>query len=294
VTILPTIRHQLEQAAERKAASTGRLRLAPDARFPRRAPIHLGAVSSGLGVIVALGIALAAVMLLAHQVTRNSPQPLRHERTPVAAAESHRTVRLLLDGDGVGSVKFGQSPAVTATRLGRLFGAPVGAMQIPNGYQRFGCGFHWEIWRGVGGGSDGRLFIAQLTAWFRDARFVGYDYAVDNFATSHSNLTEHTTPRIMLATSWGLAVGDSLARGRRLYGRAFVVYTRAQGTPRNPRLPRLPFWRASTPTGLVEGAIGNTALIARPYGTAKRTVNVQQAIHSIDAGASPNTPCAGA
>jgi hypothetical protein len=200
-------------------------------------------------------------------------------------------VRPILDGDGIGSLKFGRSPAEVAKSLGHMFGAPVGAKQVPHGYLRAFCGFHWETWDGVGASSKGQLFVAQLSVWFRNSRFVGYDYGVDNFSTANSNLNRHATPGMMLTTAKGLAVGDPVALGDQLYGRAFVVSTRMQGTPPDPRLPRIAVWALATATGPIDGSIGNTVLIAGAYDTATRTVNVERAIHSIDAGALPNTPC---
>jgi len=176
----------------------------------------------------------------------------------------------MLAGDGIAGVKFGRSPAVVAARLGRRFGPPVGADQIAHGYIRAGCGFYWEVWDGLGASSYGRRFVAQLTAWFRHARFVGYSYGPNNFQTELSTWSQYASHPMMLATSTGLAVGDPLARGQRLYGRAFAVTTRPQGTPPDPRLIRLPVWEASTRADQLRAGLESptwcTALTAHPSG----------------------------
>jgi hypothetical protein len=196
----------------------------------------------------------------------------------------------ILDGDGIGDLKFGQSPSVVAAKLGRLFGPAVGARQIAHGYIRAGCGFYWEVWDGVGATSDGRLFVAQLTAWFRNSTFVGYGFGPNNFQTALSSWNEYATRPIRLATAKGLTVGDSLARGRRLYGRRYVLTTEMQGTPPNPRLLRLPVWSASTPNGRIEGGVGVIKLVQRAHGASTWTSR-QRGIFGIAAGDDPNTPC---
>ena len=93
-----------------------------------------------------------------------------------------------------------------AARLGRLFGPPVGAGQIPHGYIRAACGFYWEVWAGLGASSDGRFFVAQLTAWFRDARFVGYDHGPNNSNRQPETWTQYVRHPMLLATARRLAV----------------------------------------------------------------------------------------
>jgi hypothetical protein len=193
----------------------------------------------------------------------------------------------ILDGDGIGDLKFGQPPAVVAAKLGRLFGPPVGARQIPHGYMRAVCGFRWEVWDGVGATSDGRLFVAQLTAWFRHARFVGYGFGPNNFQTRFHGANRSEGRPMMLATPEGLAVGDPLARSRRLYGRTFFLTTQLQGTPPNRRLSALHGWGASTSRGRIAGGIGVTNLVDRGHATTSRP----RSIFGIGAGRGPNTPC---
>jgi hypothetical protein len=190
----------------------------------------------------------------------------------------------LLGGDGIGSVRFGESPAAVAARLGHLYGSPVGAKQFPHGYMRDVCGFYSESWNGVGAASHGRQFAANLAAWFRDSRFVGYTYSDDFRATVWDQYASHP---MGLATSRGLKVGDPVGRGRGLYGRRFVLTTEAQGTPPDRRLVRVPVWEVSSSSGRIWGGVGRTALAGDAFG--KHRVG----IHSIVAGATPNTLLAG-
>jgi hypothetical protein len=206
----------------------------------------------------------------------------------------------VLEGDGIGSVKFGRAPAAVAARLGRLFGPPVGADQVPHGYRRAGCGFYWEVWDGLGAASDGRLFAAELEVWFRNSRLVGYSYFGNNFETTFQNdWKQYASHPMMLATAKGLAVGDPLAHGRRIYGRSFLVTSQMQGTPPNPKLERLPEWEASTASGRIRGGIGSTRLVRNPglvegaHGTANwaNSTSSRRSIVGIGAGVVPNTPC---
>jgi hypothetical protein len=236
-----------------------------------------------VGLPVLLAVVLASCGAWAGADTKSNPSP---QNTGAARAAPRR----LLDGNGIGGVKFGQSPAIVAASLGRLFGPPVGAKQVPHGYIRAFCGFHWEVWDGLGAASDGRLFVAELEVWFRNSRFVGYTYFANNFQTDLNTWDQYASQPMMLATAKGLAVGDPLARGRRLYGRAFVLTTQMQGTPPDPRLLRLHVWEASTVSGQIEGGIGMTRLVEGAHRTPNRTLR-HQGIFGIGAGVGPITPC---
>lgn len=214
----------------------------------------------------------------------------KSDRRSRSASMVHAAPRPVLEGDGIGKVKFGQPPDVVAARLGRLFGPPVGANQIPNGYRHAFCGFYWEVWEGLGASSDDRFFVAELTVWFRSAQFVGYDYGPNNFQTKLSTWNQYARHPMMLATGKGLAVGDPLTRGQRLYGRSLLITTEMQGTPPNPRLIRLPVWEASTASGTIEGGIGITNLVKGTDGTSKWSLS-RRSIVGIGAGVGPNTPC---
>jgi hypothetical protein len=194
----------------------------------------------------------------------------------------------VLRGDGIGGVRFGESPAAVARELGRRFGPPVGAGQIPHGYGHPICGFRPEDWNGLGASSAGLLFVAQLTAWFRHDRFVGYDYGSNSIETGLS--AGRGFRPVMLATANGVAVGDPLARARMLYGRALAVTARMQGTPPDSRLMRLPAWVASTGSGPIGGWLGATKLL-RGRSESSEYLTGKDTISGINAGATPNTPC---
>lgn len=83
------------------------------------------------------------------------------------------------------------------------------------------------------------------------------------------------------ATTRGLGLDEPLGRGRQLYGRAFVVTSRAQGTPPDRRLERLPASEVHTARGRIYG------FIDAPGGLLSTT---RRTIGSISAGALPNTP----
>lgn len=251
----------------------------------------IGAISSQrLGRVtlpVLLAILVASCGGQAGASTKSAP-------SPGAAGTGRATPQPLLEGDGIGSVKFGQPPDVVAARLRRLFGPPVAANKIPNGYVRFRCGFYWEQWNGLGAASNGDLFYARLLVWFMKARFVGYDYADNSMETYYglgsSDRTQLARRRVMLATAKGLAVGDPLTRGQLLYGRSFVVTAQMQGRP--PNLGRFAAWEASTASGRIKGTSDSPVLIEGAINKPSHRVSRHRlSIDGIDAGTNPRTPC---
>lgn len=202
----------------------------------------------------------------------------------------------LLEGDGIGSVKFGQSPDAVAARLRRLFGPPDGSNKTRNGYRRDVCGFYVEQWGGLGAASNGHLFYAGLQASFRNSQFVGYNYYDNNMETYYglgsTAVKKLARRRVMLSTAKGLAVGDPLARGQRLYGRNFVVTAQMQGRP--PKLGPVAAWKASTASGRIEGTTDSPILIEGPLTSHPSSMDSRhrRSIEEIDAGTNPRTPCA--
>jgi hypothetical protein len=73
---------------------------------------------------------------------------------------------------------------------------------------------------------------------------------------------------IVFATARGLTLGDTVARARHLYKRAFIQTRVAQGTPPSAKLPRLPV--AEMPTGSGE-------ISAYIQGFRQRTVSLVRA-----------------
>jgi hypothetical protein len=239
---------------------------------------------------MAIGLMSALVAVLLAACGGGGDAGTKSDPSRLNTGAARAAVRLVVDGDGIGSVRFGQSPGVVAARLGRPFGPPVGATQIPHGYIRTACGFYGEVWNGLGASSDGLFFVAELTAWFRHARFVGYSYGPNNFQTMLNTWNQYASHPMMIATATGLAVGDPLTHGRRLYGRTFVLTTQRQGTPPSPRLMPLPVWQASMPSGRIEGGIGITNVVDDANSTSKWTMR-HRSIVGIGAGMAPNTPC---
>jgi hypothetical protein len=195
-------------------------------------------------------------------------------------ASGSRADQHLLSGTGIGTITFGRGPKTVAAGLERLLGRPSSASAASTiGYFRsIGCGLDHEIiWAGLAvraGGSNS----AGLTLYFKHSRFVGYAYGPP-YGRPRGPVVRHG---LMLSTTNGLGLDETLARGRMLYGRAFVVTTQPQGTPPNPRLERLPAWEARATGGRIYGFIDS------PSGTVSSS---HLSIGSISAGAIPNTPC---
>jgi hypothetical protein len=260
-----------------------------------RQRLPIGALVSAAGVAVALGVAILAVGLLGnHARATRSPAISK----PLASPRHSGALRLL-EGNGIGSIHFGETPASVDSGLARLFGRPKGGS-----YVRSICGFdHASYWIDL---LDVRpknfpgthLFSASLVVLFKRSHFVGYVYN-DDQAIAPGAVADETHlplnssqarqllrgPRLTLRTARGLLLGDPLAQARRLYGRAFVETTQVQGTPPNPRLGRAPIWEVETPNGRLYGAIDNPQTTRSFYGSSRRSIG------SISAGQNPNTPC---
>jgi hypothetical protein len=228
-------------------------------------------VVAALGVAVALGIAVAAVALLGHR------------RTVTGSPATGLAHRYPLDGDGIGTIRFGDSPDRVVAGLKPLLGLPEGARtaQRPNGLVRSICGFDYEIdWVGLPQRATASRYThsAGLTIYFRHSRFAGYSYGPP-WGDRNAPLVRHG---VMLSTSTGLGLDEPVARGRQLYGPVFVITSQPQGRPPNPKLERLPAWHVRTTTGLIYGYIDSPK---GPTSTLKRTIG------TISAGSIPNTPC---
>lgn len=194
----------------------------------------------------------------------------------IAGCGSANPVRGLLGGDGIGNITFGQTPDRVAVGLERLYGRPSSASAASSiGYFRSGCGFDGEIiWAGLparsnGANSDG------LTLYFKHSRFVGYSYGPP-YGGPHAPAVRDG---LMLSTSKGLGLDEALARGQRLYGRAFLDI---RGTPPFTLLASLPSWQAPTTSGRIYGFVDSPG---GPQSTSRRTIG------SISAGSIPIPPC---
>lgn len=309
MTVLPTVRRQLQEAAERqagRAAGRTRARL-----YPEPFAGAIGVVFGTAAVAVALGFAAVLLVLLGHHARGHPSAPARGALLRPCSPSSvptckggayptlaHRAPRRLLSGNGIGAIRFGQTARRVDVELTRLLGRPEAEHVVSI------CGFdHYSVWvgldirpSGVTGGH--RYFRAQLTIFFKHSRFVGYEYNDDQYIARDAPWSETSYPlaspqarqvlygpRLTLATAKGLVLGETVGRARHMYGRAFAQTTREQGTPPNPRLTRLPTWNANTPSGLISGGIYNATQLGSFYASS------QPGIASIRAGDIPNTPC---
>ena len=260
MTVLPTVRDQIKRAADAQVGTRRR----PGRPTP-------GVVVTACAVAVALAVIVGAVALVRGRPTAGSAS------APAGAAAYP------LRGDGIGGTRFGDSPADVVAALRPLLGSPEGAGtgQRPGGLLRGICAFDYEIdWVGL---AEPRAAVRYthsvgLTLYFRRSRFVGYAYG----PPWGDLATPLVTRGAMLATATGLRLYSPLSRARRLYGAAFVLTTRPQGTPPKPRLERLPAWSARTPTGTIYGYIDSPG---GPTSSRDRTIG------TISAGSIPNTPC---
>jgi hypothetical protein len=182
-------------------------------------------------------------------------------------------VRRLLEGNGIGSVTFGQPRSTVRAELERLLGP---AHETIPGICGFGASTDWI---GLNLNSREANLSAELNLSFKGTRFVGYAYL------SSSDGPARQAHGILLATRRGLTLGDTVARARKLYGRAFAQTSVPQGTPPSAKLPRLPVGEISTAGGEISAGIQGTGSIDRVTG--------QSTVVVIGAGAGPNTPCYG-
>jgi hypothetical protein len=125
----------------------------------------------------------------------------------------------VLRAHGISGVRFGASPRTVRTVVDSLLGQASGPYK-PAAAQ---CGVnHSIVW------PDDRTAtgLPKLVAYFGHSKFVGYQYG--EFGT----MTRPHPPirGVELATARGLRIGDTLARGRTLYGPAFRLSSAQGGT----------------------------------------------------------------
>jgi hypothetical protein len=196
---------------------------------------------------------------------QQDPQAATQGTRPVASAD----VRRLLEGNGIGGVKFGQPSSTVIAELERFLGPP--HETIPGI-----CGFGRSTdWIGLNIKSQD-VWSAELNLSFKHSRLVGYAYSTDAEAPAQQR------DGVLFATARGLTLGDTVARARHLYGRAFVETSVPQGTPPSAKLPRLPVGEVSTANGKIVAGI---------QGGRRDRVTAHSPVVLISAGAGPNTPC---
>jgi hypothetical protein len=212
--------------------------------------------------------ALSALVLMSCGGTqpRQDPQAATHATRPVASAD----VRRLLEGNGIGSLKFGQTRSTVIAELERLLGPP---HETISGI----CGFARSTdWIGLNIRSHD-VPSSELNLSFKHSRLVGYSYYTNAEGPARQ------PHGVLLATTRGLTLDDTVAGARHLYGRAFVETSVAQGTPPSAKLPRLPVGEVSTANGTIFAGIQGSGRHDR--------VSPDSTVVSISAGAGPNTPC---
>lgn len=197
---------------------------------------------------------------------KQDPQAPTHGTRPGASAD----VRRLLEGNGIGGVKFGQPRSTVIAELERLLGPR--HETIPGI-----CGFGRSTdWIGLNIRSQD-VSSAELNLSFKHSRLVGYAYATNAEGPARQR---HA---VLLATARGLTLGDTVAHARHLYGRAFVETSVPQGSPPSAKLPRLPVGAVSTANGKIVAGI---------QGSGRHDpVAADSTVLLISAGAGPNTPC---
>jgi hypothetical protein len=263
VTVLPTVRRQLEQAAKHQATNMRRSHPAHRGLRIRHRRFGAGGIIAALGVIVAMGVAVVALVDHIRMAgTAASPAPYNAP-----------AMRRLLEGNGIGGVRFGQPRSAVIAELERRLGPP--HETIP-GICGFGPNTDW-IGLNIDVNSHDPHLSAQLTLNFKQSRFVGYAYFANGEGTARQR------HGVLFATSRGLALGDTVSRARHLYGRAFVETNVPQGTPPSAKLPMLPVGELRTLSGEISAGIDG-------FGRQDR-ITAHSTVVSIAAGAGPNTPC---
>lgn len=131
-----------------------------------------------------------------------------------SSAGSGPHVRGVLRVNGIASAIFGTSPRVVRGVIDSLLGQ-AGLAYKPTAAQ---CGLDHSIaWADQ---------TASLNVYFGHSKFLGYQYG------DYGSITRPHPPLhgVELATLRGLRIGDTLARGRSLYGHAFTLSAAQGGT----------------------------------------------------------------
>lgn len=182
----------------------------------------------------------------------------------VAAAAS--PLRAVLSGGGIAGVRFGSLPGAALSALAAAFGPP------SRGPAPASACNHSQVytWNGVDRAPGHSVLEATLTVFLSRSALVGYSYGRQGDSARHYALMDPRTGRVLprpgLGTARGLTVGDTLADGRRLYGRAFTPSSAQGGS-----------WSVRVPGGRLAGfADGNVA---------HAHLSLQSPISTIEAGA---------
>jgi hypothetical protein len=200
------------------------------ARHPQRIRVRPSDLVAAIIVAVIAAVVVFAVALVGHGHAQPA-KPLR----PASPATPHHpahAVRDVLAGNRIGSVKFGQSRAAVIAALTPLLGP------TSSGYARVQpeCGVDhtitWPDWAVVSAHGAHYAFDPLLTVFFNRSRFVGYQYG--EFGTKAA--PRAPSRGTVLATTRGLNIGDTLARGRELHGSTFRLSSAQGGVWKTRRL----------------------------------------------------------
>jgi hypothetical protein len=137
----------------------------------------------------------------------------------VASSATFPKNTIILSGDAVGSVRFGETQSAAAASLVKLIGKSVGGVRKAN---QGGCTI------------SAALYWLNFAAFFYHGKFDGYQ--------TGNYLTDKPAPTFNGETPRGLRVGDSLARAQKLYGSAFSTNGAQDGV-----------YAAATKSGTIRG-----------------------------------------
>jgi hypothetical protein len=141
----------------------------------------------------------------------------------VASATATPKNTIILSGDAVGAVRFGEAQSAAAAALVKLIGRSEGGVQNTN---QGDCAI------------SASLYWANFAVFFYRGKFDGYQTGND--------LTDKPEPTFNGVTPQGLRVGDTLAQAQKLYGSA-ISTSGVQGG----------VYAAATKTGTIRGYLSD-------------------------------------
>jgi hypothetical protein len=138
---------------------------------------------------------------------------------PLRAAESTPAKAVLLSGNGVGRIDFGEAQDTAVASLDKIIGKSEGGVRRANdGDCQISAALYWT----------------NFAAYFFRGRFDGYQ--------TGNNLTASAAPAFNGMTSSGLRVGDTLAKVEKLYPGGVTTSSEQDGV-----------YAISTSTGVIRG-----------------------------------------
>ncbi len=164
----------------------------------------------------------------------------------------HKLLLRVLRPDGIGNVRFGAPPAAVRAAIDSLIRQHGGQYTAGGSCEIDHEIKWWDQWTASG--------EPALTVFFHRSAFAGYQFG----DPPRAGVLRRPPSGWQLATTRDLRIGDTVARGRQLYGRAFAISAAQGGT-----------WSTHAP-GLVKGY---------SWGTPNQTpLSSQRTVATIDAG----------